>query len=75
MHRERSLIKLGKPFLLKGNFILIASRKHMLLVLEGLHVFLWRNKKDISIFLLKKAPYLELCWFGNKQPCYLGVLQ
>ena len=24
-------------------------------------MFLWRNKKDISIFLMKKAPYLLLC--------------
>ena len=24
------------------------------------HMFLWRNKKDISIFRIKKAPYLLL---------------
>ena len=26
-----------------------------------LHMLLWRNKKTINIFLLKKAPYQELC--------------
>ena len=25
------------------------------------HVFSWSNKKDISIFLMKKAPYVLLC--------------
>ena len=25
------------------------------------HMFSWRNKKDISIFSMKKAPYLLLC--------------
>ena len=25
------------------------------------HMFSWRNKKDISIFRMKKAPYLLLC--------------
>ena len=25
------------------------------------HMFLWRNKKDISIFRMKKTPYLLLC--------------
>ena len=25
------------------------------------HMFLWRNKKDISIFRVKKVPYLLLC--------------
>ena len=26
------------------------------------HMFSWRNKKDISIFLDEKAPYLLLCF-------------
>ena len=25
------------------------------------HTFLWTNKKDISIFRMKKVPYLLLC--------------
>ena len=25
------------------------------------HMFLWRNKKDISMFWMKKVPYLLLC--------------
>ena len=25
------------------------------------HMFSWSNKKDISIFRMKKAPYLLLC--------------
>ena len=29
------------------------------------HMFLWRNKKNISIFLLKKVLYLELCSYVN----------
>ena len=31
------------------------------------HMFLLRNKKDISIFRMKKAPYLLLCIFKE---CY-----
>ena len=30
------------------------------------HMFSWRNKKDISIFRTKKAPYL-LLWFTVKK--------
>ena len=30
------------------------------------HMFLLRNKKDISIFQMKKAPYLFLCKIGLK---------
>ena len=26
------------------------------------HMFSWRNKEDISIFQMKKAPYLLLCY-------------
>ena len=29
------------------------------------HMFLWRNKKDISIFLIKNVPYLLLCICPN----------
>ena len=28
-------------------------------------MFSWRNKKDISIFRMKKAPYLLLCTYAN----------
>ena len=28
--------------------------------------FSWRNKKDISIFRMKKAPYLLLCYFKKE---------
>ena len=28
-------------------------------------MFLWRNKKNISTFQLKKGPYLELCFQGT----------
>ena len=31
------------------------------------HMFLLRNKKDISIFRMKKAPYLLLCESSSKQ--------
>ena len=30
------------------------------------NMFSWRNKKDINIFLMKKAPYLLLCFLGKK---------
>ena len=30
------------------------------------HMFSWTNKKDISIFRMKKAPYLLLCLILNK---------
>ena len=29
------------------------------------HMFSWRNKKDISIFWMKKVPYLLLCSENN----------
>ena len=67
---ERNFIatdKRGYPH----NIFLISSRKHMLWYsLEApcrgtsneypQHMFLWRNKKDISIFQVKKAPRLLL---------------
>ena len=38
MERERSLIKLGKPFVLKGNFIYeFPSRKHAYILLTPLN--------------------------------------
>ena len=37
------------------------------------HVFLWRNKKDISIFKLKKVPYLELCSVAGTSLGPMGV--
>ena len=40
------------------NVFLISPRKHML---YPQHMFSWRNKKDISIFSMKKALYLLLC--------------
>ena len=54
------------------NIFLISPQKHMLWYsLEAprrgasneypQHMFSWRNKKDISIFRMKKAPYLLLC--------------
>ena len=30
------------------------------------HMFSWINKKDISIFRMKKAPYLLLCLILNE---------
>ena len=33
------------------------------------HMFLLRNKKDISIFRMKKAPYLLLCIFFTNNYC------
>ena len=55
------------------NIFLISPRKHMLWYsLEApqqgasneypQHMFAWRNKKNISIFWMKKMPYL-LLWF------------
>ena len=32
------------------------------------HMFLSRNKKDISIFRMKKAPYLLLCMASDHGP-------
>ena len=54
------------------NIFLISPRKHMLWYsLEAphqgasneypQHIFLWRNKKDINTFGMKKASYQELC--------------
>ena len=31
------------------------------------HMFSWRNKKDISIFRMKKAPYLLLCFLFHHE--------
>ena len=47
------------------NNFLISQRKYMLWVLirneYTQHMFLLRNKKNIDMFWLKKAPYQELC--------------
>ena len=49
LHRERSLIKLGKPFLLKGNFIFIILNLHTIGVAFVMHIPHVRNmfKKNI----------------------------
>ena len=31
------------------------------------HIFSWRNKTDISIFQMKKVPYLLLCQMGQNE--------